>query len=338
MRSRNFVSLVLVCFAIACGGADVPNTTPPDSGTPAFDAGPDAGPPDSGTVDAGPDAGVPDSGLPDSGVPDAGSDAGVVTLRIMNGNLTSGTQQAYEQPGIDIFAGAHPEVAMVQEFNVGGNTTAELQGFVTAAFGSDAHWFRESSAAFQIPNGIVSHHPIIASGSFSDPKVSNRGFAWAEIQLPSGKHLWAYSLHLLTSSASNRDAEAAALVADIQAQVPGGDYIAIGGDFNTATRTEACVTTLSAIAVTSGPYPVDNLGNDDTSTNRNEPHDWVIVSPGLDARKTPVVIGGDSFPNGLVIDTRVYTPIADLAPAVAGDSGASGMQHMAVVRDFSLSP
>jgi len=49
-----------------------------------------------------------------------------------------------------------------------------------------------------------------------------------------------------------------------------------------------------------------------------------------------VTIGAASFLNGLVVDTRIYTPIADLAPALTGDSGAPSMQHMAVVRDFTL--
>lgn len=37
---------------------------------------------------------------------------------------------------------------------------------------------------------------------------------------------------------------------------------------------------------------------------------------------------------GLVVDTRIYTPLGDLAPAELADSDAANMQHMAVVRDF----
>jgi len=43
-----------------------------------------------------------------------------------------------------------------------------------------------------------------------------------------------------------------------------------------------------------------------------------------------------TFTNGLVVDTRVYTPTNDLLPAVATNSGAFQMQHMAVVRDFTV--
>ncbi len=47
-----------------------------------------------------------------------------------------------------------------------------------------------------------------------------------------------------------------------------------------------------------------------------------------------MTIDSASFPDGLVVDTRVYEPITDLAPALAGDSDAPSMQHMAVVKDF----
>jgi hypothetical protein len=49
-----------------------------------------------------------------------------------------------------------------------------------------------------------------------------------------------------------------------------------------------------------------------------------------------VLIGPSSFADGAVVDTRVFDPISDLAPALATDSGAPSMQHMAVVRDVVL--
>jgi endonuclease/exonuclease/phosphatase family metal-dependent hydrolase len=255
-------------------------------------------------------------------------------VRVVEANTTSGNLQAYEGPGIRIFQGLHPDIALVQEFNVGGNTQAEIDGFVQAAFGAGFSYYRESGA--QIPNGIVTRFPILQSGSWTDPRVGNRAFAWAKIRVPDGRSLWAFSLHLLTSSADNRSAEATSLVAQIKATVPAGDYVVIGGDFNTGNRTEACVNTFSQVTVTGGPFPVDNAGRDGTSGNRSKPHDWVLVDPKLDAQETPVLLGSSSFPNGLVLDTRVYSPIAEIAPAQSGDSGASNMQHMAVVRDFLL--
>ena len=255
-------------------------------------------------------------------------------VRLMEGNLTSGNLQAYEDAGSHIFGGLHPDIALLQEFNVKSNSQADLDAFVTKTFGAGYSYFRESGAGLQIPNGVVSRFPIAASGSITDPKVSNRGFAWAKVKMPDGKFLWAYSLHLLTGG--DRNAEATALVAAIKAAVPPGDYVLIGGDFNTGTRTEPCVLTMGQVVSVSGPFPADGLGNQNTSGNRSKPHDWVLVSPNLNALETPVAIGGNTFPGGLVVDTRVYTPIADLAPAQAGDSGASNMQHMGVVRDFLL--
>ncbi len=60
----------------------------------------------------------------------------------------------------------------------------------------------------------------------------------------------------------------------------------------------------------------------------------VYVDTDLNAFSTSVVIGNSVFANGLVADTRVYTPISEISPALSTDSGATGMQHMAVVRDF----
>ncbi|MBQ8037764.1 MAG: hypothetical protein IJ268_12290, partial [Proteobacteria bacterium] len=53
--------------------------------------------------------------------------------------------------------------------------------------------------------------------------------------------------------------------------------------------------------------------------------------------EVPTVIGNRSYPKGHVVDTRVYNAkneLATISPAQAKDSGATNMQHMAVVRDF----
>ena len=50
--------------------------------------------------------------------------------------------------------------------------------------------------------------------------------------------------------------------------------------------------------------------------------------------RTPVLIGTSRFENGLVFDSRVFTPLSAVAPVQRGDSEAQNMQHMAVVRDF----
>lgn len=315
----------------------------PDAG--ATDAGPsDAGATDAGATDAGrPDAGLPDAGPVDLGWLDAGAtdfatgtDAGGAhRLRVMAANTTSGNKQSYDPgEGLRIFQGLQPDVALIQEFNYGDNSDTAIRGFITTAFGASYSYFRETGA--QIPNGVASRYPIIAAGKWTDPSVSNRSFVWAHIDLPGTKDLWAVSVHLLTSSASNRDNEAKALVADIEKTVPAGDYLVIGGDFNTGSRTEACVVTLSKIVANGAPYPADNAGNVNTSASRSKPYDWVMASPSLRSLATSVVIGGRSFASGLIVDSRVYTPLSDIAPVKATDSAALNMQHMAVVEDFLL--
>jgi endonuclease/exonuclease/phosphatase family metal-dependent hydrolase len=269
--------------------------------------------------------------------PDAGATIdpplGDGRVRVMAANTTAGTAQSYTVEGIRLFQGLHPDVVLIQEFNYGDDSDATIRGFVDTTFGTDYGYFRESG---QIPNGIVTRFPILESGSWSDNSVSNRGFAWARINLPGPKDLWAISVHLLTTSSVDRATEATQLASLIQSHVPVGDYVVVGGDFNTGTRTEACVTALAQVVSTVAPYPVDNAGNDNTSEARTKPHDWVLASTNFRALQTPVVIGAQSFANGLVVDSRVYTPLVDLAPVMAGDSGVSGMQHMPVVQDFDL--
>ncbi|WP_441291544.1 endonuclease/exonuclease/phosphatase family protein [Sorangium sp. KYC3313] len=261
------------------------------------------------------------------------SDALSTRVRLMAANITSGNHQSYDPGhGKRILQGIKPDIALLQEFNYGGNTTSELRAFVDATFGAGFSYYRESGA--QIPNGIVSRWPIVASGEWDDTSVSNRDFAWARIDIPGPGHVFAISVHLLTSSAAARNTEAQNLASFIAANVAQGDYLVIGGDFNTGSRTEACVSSLSDVVVTAGPYPADVNGNANTNAGRTKPYDWVLVDGDLEAYETAVVLGGSSFANGLVADTRVYSPLSEISPALSSDSGASNMQHMGVVRDF----
>ena len=259
---------------------------------------------------------------------------GIVTgtrIRLVSGNLTSGNLQAYEPPGTRIFQGLRPDIAMVQEFNVGDNSATTVRAWVDTTFGSSFFYFRESGA--DLANGIVSRYPIVASGVWQDTESPNREFAYARIDVPGPIDLWVVSLHLLTNDAK-RPAEATQLVGYINAMVPVGDYLVIGGDFNSDTRTEPAITTLSQVVQVSAPYPVDQLGDGDTNRNRNSPYDWVMFDAQVAALQVPTTIGTSSFTNGLVFDSRVYTPLADVSPVLMSDSAAMNMQHMAVVRDI----
>ncbi|MBK7539715.1 MAG: endonuclease [Myxococcales bacterium] len=262
-------------------------------------------------------------------------------VRLVAANLTSGPLQSYELGhGGRILTGLKPDIVMIQEFNYfPDNGTTEIRNWVTSVFGASFNYYREAPGTIPpnwIPNGIISRYPISASGMWEDTESPNREFAWARIDVPGAKDLWVVSVHLLTRNAPTRDTEAAQLAGYINANVPAGDYLVIGGDFNTSSRAEAAVSTLGQIVNTGAPYPVDQGGDGDTNASRGSPYDWVMLDADLKARQTPVVIGTSSFPNGLVVDTRLYAPLSDLAPAMLGDSGADSMQHMAVVVDTLL--
>jgi endonuclease/exonuclease/phosphatase family metal-dependent hydrolase len=258
-----------------------------------------------------------------------------VPVRLMAANITSGNYQNYDPGhGIRIFQGTRPDIVMIQEFNYGDNSASAIRQFVDTAFGTSFSYYREGGA--QIPNGVISRWPIIASGEWDDPYVTNRDFAWARIDVPGSKDLWVVSLHLLTSSSTDRNNEASNLVQRIKANIPTGDYLVVGGDLNTSSRTESCFTTLGQVVTTSGPYPADRNGNTNTNAGRTKPYDHVLVDSDLRAYQTSTVIGSSTFSAGLVADTRVYSPISEISPALSTDSGATNMQHMAIIKDFLI--
>lgn len=261
--------------------------------------------------------------------------AGEVRVRIAAANISSGNYQSYDPGhGTRILQGTDPDIVLIQEFNYGDNSASAIRSWVDTAFGSGFAYYREGGA--QIPNGVISRYPIVASGEWDDTRVSNRDFAWARIDVPGSVDLWAISVHLLTSSSTERNLEAQQIISKVQSLVPAGDYVVLGGDFNTGSRTEAAISTLSQEFVTAGPHPVDHGNNGNTNATRAKPYDWVVASPNLNAKKISTVIGASTFANGAVIDTRVYSPLSEISPALSGDSGSTNMQHMLVVKDFAL--
>ncbi|HEX5218998.1 MAG TPA: hypothetical protein VFZ59_05475, partial [Verrucomicrobiae bacterium] len=63
-----------------------------------------------------------------------------VIVRVVASNLTSGNNQRYEAPGLNILKGLKPDVVAMQEFNVsnsfGINTTGALSNMVATTFGA----------------------------------------------------------------------------------------------------------------------------------------------------------------------------------------------------------
>jgi endonuclease/exonuclease/phosphatase family metal-dependent hydrolase len=259
---------------------------------------------------------------------------GSVHLRLMAANLTSGANQSYDTgEGTRIMQALSPDVIMIQEFNAGDKSDEAVRRYVDTAFGTHYFMFRETGQR-GIPNGIISRYPIREAGEWDDPYVPDRDFAFARIDIPGDKDLWAVSIHLRTSG--NRSSETSELVKQIRTRVPPSDYLAIGGDFNTSSHSDGCFTPLSQVVGVQGPYPADSRGNVNTNAARKNPYDYVLVDADLTAYQTATVVGSHTFPNGFVADTRAFSPIGDMAPARTGDSGASNMQHMGIVRDFMI--
>jgi endonuclease/exonuclease/phosphatase family metal-dependent hydrolase len=220
--------------------------------------------------------------------------------------------------------------------NFGNNTTPAIDTLVDDVCAGKCAYKRGPPA--EIPNGVLSRLPIVACGSWIDPEVSNRNFVWARIDVPGAADLWAISVHLLSTNATARNAEAMSLLAHIGANIPASDMIVLGGDLNTNSRTEAAVVTLSALFDTAPPYPADQNGNGMTNAPRNAPYDWLLADAELTVLQMPANVGTSVFAAGAVIDTRVYMPLSDIAPALIDDSAAPSMQHMAVVKDFQIAP
>ena len=267
----------------------------------------------------------------------AAEPSGGHVIRILAANLTSGDGQDYDPGhGNRILQGLDPDIALIQEMSYQSNTPQELREWISRTFGPEYHYFREPGLG--IPNGIVSRFPILAAGEWEDAALDNRDFAWARIDIPGKKDLWAISVHLKASSDSTRvrNAQARDLLGAIKAKIPAGDYVVLGGDLNTQDRTESCLRTLSSYFITTGPYPTDSGGDGDTNAGRNKPYDWVLADRDLHPLQVPVTLGSQTFPHGLVFDSRTYPALTEVAPVQPGDSAGPNMQHMAVARAFAI--
>jgi endonuclease/exonuclease/phosphatase family metal-dependent hydrolase len=260
-----------------------------------------------------------------------------VTVRVMSANL-NGNTQSYQPFAFRIFQGLKPDIVAIQEFNYSNNAPSDIRAMVDSAFGTNFVYFRENYiGSGDIPNGVISRYPIVASGSWVDTVQSqpNRGYAWTQIHLPGTNDLYVLSVHLLTSSATDRASEATNLKALMQANFPSNAWVVLAGDFNTDTRTEAAMVTFGSF-LSDNPIPTDAEagGNPNTSVNRNHPHDYVLPNFSFTNFTTASVFPSHSFSNGLVFDSRVYTPLSDVSPVQFGDS--SNAQHMAVSKDFNI--
>ena len=255
-------------------------------------------------------------------------------LTVMAANL-SGLESTYGEPGRRIFQGLMPDIVAIQEWNI---TDANPRDFVDRNFGTGFHFYVESEYRDKIPNGIISRWPITASGKWVDTIVGNRDFVWATMDLPGPRDLHVVSVHFKSGETwfqkKGRQRQAGALAEYIRrANWPATDYLVIAGDLNTASRNEPALKILSSL-VSDRRQPADQNGDKDTNIPRNQEFDYVLPNPALEALHVPVVIGGVTFPVGMVFDSRVWSPPPP--PIQPDDSAQEGMQHLAVMKAFRL--
>ncbi|MBI5544534.1 MAG: endonuclease [Deltaproteobacteria bacterium] len=281
----------------------------------------------------------------DAAQPDAGGGGDIPTrIRIMACNLTSGNLQTYDgvtsqgSAGIRIVQGLQPDIILIQEFNYDPDgdrtfTSEEIRSLVDQMCGTECSYVRgPGSTNSMIPNGIISRWPILSSGQWDDPKITNREFEYAVIDIPGPVDLWAVSIHL-PNDENKRPFSATALATALTANVPSDAYLVVGGDLNTLLPLEAAVLSLDPMLEVN-ILPVDQRGNTGTTRNRNNPYDRVMPNDLFEARRVPVTIGNNQFPKGLVFDSRIYDPLSDVPGVLEDDSIQAYMQHMAVIRDF----
>lgn len=291
--------------------------------------------------------------------PAARNPSSVTKIRAMAANISSGKKQSYtDGEGIRIFQGLKPDVVMIQEFNYKSNSPADLLEMIETAFAKGFSFFRESESTDQIPNGIISRFPILSNGEWDDRNMPNRDFAWARMDIPGDRDLWAISVHLHSKDVVRRKKEATDLRDLIEQNIPAQDYVLLGGDFNISTREDITIKILNGRdednneavplknALSEKAAPVDSKGRTTTNRNHNKNYDWVLTDSDLAQYQVPTRLKTSEaeaevelenvFPNGLVFDSRVFTRLDRVAPILATDSEADQMQHMAVIKDFEV--
>lgn len=250
-----------------------------------------------------------------------------VSIAIATANLSDNTSQAYEEAGIRILQALQPDVVGIQEFNYKSGTSQDLARKIFP----DYHFAREKGGA-RLPNGILSRYPILAHGQWEDPQVGNRCFAWATLGIPGAKPLHVVSVHLVQNRADRRIPEARHLLHLVRKQFPEDDYVVLCGDFNIPSRESKALATLTDWFV-DAPQPADQEGNKNTSANRTRPYDFVLPNPALARHHVPTILGGQTFPDGLVFDTRLWNPPPP--PAERADTSRD-MQHLPVMKTFQI--
>lgn len=255
-------------------------------------------------------------------------------VRLVSADLAAG--QTYGSTAARIFQGLRPDVAAVQEFTYKTSSEAELREFVDTAFGPEFSYFREPGYDNGIPNAVISRFPILAAGTWPSGQ-SDRGFAWAKLDTPGTNDLYVVSVHLTAGAfATDIRFNQALLLLDLLArELPADAPVMVAGNLNILSRNEDALKVLASVLVDE-PIPTDRTfgGNANTDRQRSQPNDLLLPNPACWSLRTFTSIGSKIFPNGLVFDSRGFTPLSAVAPIEFNDSAAA--KHMAVIKDFSF--
>ncbi|MBU0677273.1 MAG: DUF11 domain-containing protein [Verrucomicrobia bacterium] len=251
------------------------------------------------------------------------------SFTLASANLTSGGLQ-YRDAGMRILKSLNADIIGIQEWvvtNAGGH-----REFVDLVCGTNYGYYVESGG---LPNGVISRWPITASGEWDDPLLSDRDFAWATIDIPGSKELTVVSVHFYFSGGAGQREDEARSLTNYLAQAGFGpdDLVVMCGDLNSQTRGEAVVNVLTNV-LTDERKPADQFDIEFTNQNRDKPYDYVMPNGLLNGFHLPLHFEGEEFAEGMVFDTRLWANPPD--PVRTNDSGSALMQHMAVMKLFSV--
>lgn len=258
-------------------------------------------------------------------------------LRIMAANATSGSDQLYEAPGMNMLYAMDPDIIIIQEF--AGSAEEVVQNL-------EEHFHTKYSyhkGKGRIGNGIIVKGENKIKNTYTHPSIistlRDRYYEAAIVDIPGDKDLLVVSLHLYTKASEDQVSqidEYPDVAKFIHSILNEGDYyVAVGGDFNSSTNYYVNYYWNSMLA-TDITYPRDQNGNFKTNASRRRHYDWILVDKKFQEFSVPTQIGSQTFPNGYVLDSRVHSPLSEISPVEYDDSDAPNMQHMPVIRDFMI--
>ncbi|MDP8235227.1 MAG: hypothetical protein P9M08_02480 [Candidatus Erginobacter occultus] len=280
----------------------------------------------------------------------AAADLKIATQNVSKIGTFAGNQS------IRIFQGLAPDIVLIQEWGLSEGT---YRGYVDQAFGADFSVVAGLANPYDSwcqNNGVISRWSFQSTGYWADPNGGG-DFVWAQIDLPGETDLLAVSVHLKADAGeeSVRLQQAQGIKTYIEDYIAGQSftgYVVVGGDLNAEQQYEWCMQTFATFLKPWTYRPQDRLGNEETNQSRTKPYDWILPNQLLDDHQSTLIIGAESYgyQDGIVFDSHVFSrsapgptpgpadPLWNLPPVLYGDSWSTVMDHMAVMKSFSVFP